>query len=273
MPQPEFQEGFFKQIDSHRLWCDLLDLVPDIAFFMKDQSGRFIMQNRRACEYCRVATESETLGKRDHDFYPRDRADIYVAGDHRVMRTGLAIINELAPAPEAAGSESLIVYSKLPVRNRSGEIIGVLGLHREIHTQTPNPSTYGRFLPALERMHRHFAEPLRLPHLAKLAGLSCSQFERGFRRLFQTPPRRYLIQVRVRAACRLLEESNRTICDIALETGFFDHSHFVRSFKATMGLSPKTYRLKHFGNTAVSQGQTKASIRIHRAKPQRRVKG
>ena len=190
---------------------------------------------------------------------------MYLAGDRRVMTSGQPIINEVAPAPEAAGSDRLIVYSKLPVRDRRGRIIGVLGLHREIQNKSLLPQPYGRFLPAIEHIHRHYAEPLRLPQLAAFAGLSRSQFERSFRRLFQIPPRRYLLQVRVHAACRLLEQTDRTMCDIAQETGFFDHSHFARTFQQIMGVTPKTYRRRHFGLGAEGK-RTKASARPTPAK-------
>lgn len=241
------QQRFLSRCDDLQLWRSLLDLIPDIAFFLKDRQGRFVMQNRRACEYCRVSSEEETLGKTDYDFYPKDRADLYVDGDRRVMATGKPIVNEIAPAPEDAGSDRLIVYSKLPVRDRRGRIIGVLGLHREIQNKSALPQPFGRFLPAVQHIHRHYAEPLRLPLLASLSGLSRSQFERSFRRLFQIPPRRYLLQVRVHAACRLLEQTDRTTCDIAQETGFFDHSHFARTFRQVMGVTPRQYRLRHFG--------------------------
>jgi transcriptional regulator GlxA family with amidase domain len=53
------------------------------------------------------------------------------------------------------------------------------------------------------------------------------------------------LRVRVNAACRLLADPERKTTDIALETGFYDHSHFSRTFRRIMGLPPKTYRQQH----------------------------
>ena len=81
--------------------------------------------------------------------------------------------------------------------------------------------------------------------LAKMAGVSQSQFERRFNRIFGTTPYEYLLRVRIAAARALLENSERTIADIACETGFYDHSHFTRTFKRIVGISPGRYRAIH----------------------------
>jgi len=101
--QPEqFKARFLRQIGGFQPFQQLLDLLPDVAFFMKDRKGRFVMQNRRSLEYCHVELEAETLGKTDYDYWPVDRAAMYVAGDRQVMATGNPIINAIAPAPEEA---------------------------------------------------------------------------------------------------------------------------------------------------------------------------
>ena len=128
MKPERFQKEFLARIGDWAPFRHLLDLVPDVAFFMKDRTGRFVMQNRRACEFCQANHERETLGKTDYDFFPKDRAALYVQGDQEVMQNGRPIINAMAPAPE--NSDKMIVYSKVPVNGRDGRIIGVAGIHR-----------------------------------------------------------------------------------------------------------------------------------------------
>ena len=239
------QQDFLKRMDWHGTFGPLLDLLPDVAFFMKDLEGRFVMHNRRACEYCHAASEEETLGKTDFDFWPPDRARSYIESDWRVMTTGQPILNAIAAAPEEAGSENLILYSKVPVRDRNGKIIGLAGFHRELGKKGTAPFSYGRMGEALHTMHQRHAENLRTEDLAATAALSKSQFNRKFRKLFGTTPREYLLRVRVNAACRLLETADLTITAISLETGFFDHSHFTRIFHRMMGVTPGEYRHRH----------------------------
>jgi AraC-like DNA-binding protein len=216
-----------------------------VAFFMKDREGRFILQNRRSCEYCRVATDNETIGKTDYDFYPHDRATMYVEGDQQVMRTGVPIINAIAPAPEEEGSDRLIIYSKYPLYDREGKIIGLAGIHREVEGTRATPKSYGRLSRAVQHIHAHYNQPLSAGNLATMVGISQSQFERLFRRLFGANPSQYLLRVRVNAASRLLAETSKSITDIALETGFYDHSHFSRTFSRLMGMAPLAYRKRH----------------------------
>ena len=223
----------------------LLDLLPDVAFFMKDRRGRFVMHNRRGYEYCQVSSELETIGKTDHDFYPKDRADLYVEGDRQVMRTGIPIINALAPAPEREGSDKLIIYSKVAVRDGRGRIIGIAGIHREVEGMRTPPKSYGRLSRAVEHLHKHYAEPITTRQLATMAGISNSQFDRLFRKLFGSTLRRYLLLTRVHAACRLLSQTDEGITDIALTLGFYDHAHFTRTFSKFMGIAPFAYRKQH----------------------------
>ncbi len=245
MNHERFQERFLSRIGDLRPFQQLLDLLPDVAFFMKDRQGRFVMHNRRTREYCRAVSEAGILGRTDFDFFPRDRAASYVAGDRQVMETGDPIINAIGPAPEEAGSDRLIIYSKVPVRDRRGRIIGVAGIHREIEGLHAPPGKFGRLSRAVRMMHERFAEPLSSPKLAAVAGLSRSQFDRLFLRLFGATPHEYLLHVRVEAACRLLAGTDRKCTDIALDTGFYDHSHFSRLFQRIMGESPQTYRQRH----------------------------
>ena len=242
MDTPQLQQEFFEKMDWRGTFGPLLDLLPDVAFFMKDLEGRFVMHNRRACEFCRVASEEETLGKTDFDFWPPDRARSYVEGDRRVMSTGQPILNAIAAAPEEAGSENLILYSKVPVRDRSGKIIGMAGIYRALDKKGTAPSAYGRMGEALHTMHMRHAENLQMVDLAAAASLSKSQFNRKFSRMFGTTPREYLLRVRTNAACRLLETTDLTVTAIALQTGFFDHSHFTRAFSRKFGVSPRGER-------------------------------
>jgi AraC-like DNA-binding protein len=240
---------FLRRVGDSRFLQQLLDLLPDVAFFMKDRKGRFIMHNRRALEYCHAELEAETIGKTDFDFWPRDRAEMYIAGDKQVMDTGNPIINAIAPAPEEAGSDRLIIYSKVPVRDRRGRIIGIAGTHREVDGLRAPNTNFGRLSRAVQHLHQKFSEPISTSQLAVIAGFSRSQFERVFHRLFGTSPMDYLLRVRVNAACRKLETTDHKCTDIALECGFYDHSHFSRMFQRFMGMPPQAYRQRHIPRT------------------------
>ena len=240
MKKTGVREAFFERLDPTHQPLALFDLLPDVSFFVKDRLGRFVALNRRGCEYCGVVTESDAIGKTDHDFFPKPRADEYRDDDEKVMRTGKPILNRIESAPEDAGSPRLVTTSKIPLRDRRGRVIGVAGFSRQI--ERIQSGTADSLAEVVEYLHKHFHENVGTEHLAKMAGLSVSHFERRFRLAFGSSPRQYLIRVRIENAARLLRETQQSITEIAQSCGFYDHAHFSRSFQRVMNLSPSRYR-------------------------------
>lgn len=86
------------------------------------------------------------------------------------------------------------------------------------------------------------ARPWSNPELARIAAMSTESFIRKFRRWTGETPIRYVQQVRVREACRLLTDSETSIEEIATQAGFPDRYYFSRVFKKHTGRSPAAYR-------------------------------
>ena len=70
-----------------------------------------------------------------------------------------------------------------------------------------------------------------------------------FMRIIGVRPGKYIIQQRLNAACRHLENTDLGIHDIAMATGFCDQSHFTKIFKRERGITPGEYRRKHRAET------------------------
>lgn len=224
-----------------------MDLVPGLSFFVKDRDGRFMALNQRGCEYCGVASEEEAIGQTDHDFFPRSRADEYRADDLAVIQSGEPIINRIEGAPETAGSPRLVLTTKIPLRDQKGDVIGVAGFSRAVEqTRSPNDSVAG-FSAVIAHLQSRYDEALKTQDLARISGLSVSQFERKFRDLFGTSVRKYLTRIRIENATEMLLQTRLPITAIALRTGFYDHAHFSRTFKKQMQCSPGEYRQRHQG--------------------------
>ena len=99
----------------------------------------------------------------------------------------------------------------------------------------------------LEHVRDYYANPIEIKELATLMHLSVSQFERRFRKVFQISPLKHIMNVRIRAGSLLLTTTHDTIASIALDCGFYDHSHFTRNFRKLKGLSPRDYRKQYEG--------------------------
>src|SRR3954451_8447154 len=99
-----------------------------------------------------------------------------------------------------------------------------------------------RMLRARDAMDLHFAEPLDIPALAKIAYVSEAHFIRTFRETFGETPHRYLQRRRVERAMFMLRETELSVSEICLEVGFNSLGTFSRTFRDVVGEPPTTYR-------------------------------
>jgi AraC-like DNA-binding protein len=113
-------------------------------------------------------------------------------------------------------------------------------LARRHHDVNRSGSKVGQRAKAIIDMR--YAEPLKIGDLAASAFLSIGHFTEVFRAEVGCAPREYLGQVRIRAAQRLLLESDLTVAMIAARTGFHDPAYFTRFFRQEIGLSPSEFR-------------------------------
>ncbi len=90
-------------------------------------------------------------------------------------------------------------------------------------------------------MEEHFAGHICLEEICRCAGLSKSALLRAFTRSKGVSPYRYLENIRVSEAKKLLE-AGLSPADVALRSGFSDQSHFTNYFTRFIGLSPGAYR-------------------------------
>ena len=87
----------------------------------------------------------------------------------------------------------------------------------------------------------HYAERISLDQICRCAGLGKSTLLRAFAREKGITPYRYLENIRVNEAKRLLSQGMSPL-DAAMRTGFSDQSHFTNYFSSFIGLSPGVYR-------------------------------
>lgn len=101
---------------------------------------------------------------------------------------------------------------------------------------------------ATERMGRvydyifnHFREEISLDAIASVACLSPEAFCRYFKRNTRKTFSRFLVEVRIGNACKLLQENKLSIHQISVHCGFNNLSYFNRKFKALMQKTPAEY--------------------------------
>jgi AraC-like DNA-binding protein len=86
-----------------------------------------------------------------------------------------------------------------------------------------------------------YSEHLSLDDIVSESGLPRYRFLRLFKRETGLSPHEFLIRCRIEKAIECLSQG-KPLIETAIETGFFDQSHFCRHFKRVTGQSPSSYR-------------------------------
>ena len=89
-------------------------------------------------------------------------------------------------------------------------------------------------------LEAEYARTVTISELAREAGLSTFHLIRVFRASFGLPPYKYLEQVRIQQARRLIR-LGFPLTHVVHATGFSDQSHLTRYFKRIVGVTPGTY--------------------------------
>lgn len=95
---------------------------------------------------------------------------------------------------------------------------------------------------AISYISRHFSAPISLEEVAEHVHLNASYFSSLFKQSTGSSFKEYLTMIRIEESKRLLANTDYTVIDIAVATGFEDQSYFSKVFKKYTGLTPKQYR-------------------------------
>ena len=115
----------------------------------------------------------------------------------------------------------------------------------EIQWQSNTPAAV---VETVRYVEDHFACPLFIPQLARMANLSVEALARSFKRYQGETIGRFIAKVRVREAAHLLMHTDTRIEEVAEQTGFPNRAYLSRVFKRTTGESPAGFRRRHAVN-------------------------
>jgi AraC family transcriptional regulator len=116
---------------------------------------------------------------------------------------------------------------------------------------------------AVELLHEHLDGELKLATLADECRLSVSHFARSFRRSFGTSAHSYMILQRVEIAKVLLSETNNSLVEVAVQTGFSDQAAFTRAFAKVVGATPAKWRREHSRRRSIVEIPKHQFLRPH----------
>ena len=99
----------------------LINAVPD-GLFLKDTKSRFILGNRAVAEIMGLDDPSELEGKTDHDFYPREVADGFLADERAVLENNAPLVDKFEPQHRGGVERWLSVTKNARLSTRPGQL-------------------------------------------------------------------------------------------------------------------------------------------------------
>jgi PAS domain S-box-containing protein len=123
-----------KLFNERLLLRTIIDKIPD-AIYVKDTNVRKILANKADYTNCGFDSEEEVLGKSDFDVYPKEIAEQFFANDQKILKQEETTLNSLEKLTKKNGETLWLNTTKLPLHNKEGESIGIIGIGRDITHQ------------------------------------------------------------------------------------------------------------------------------------------
>lgn len=124
--------------EEQRYWkerdfvVDLVKQLPSFVFW-KDKNSVYLGCNDLFAQSAGLSTPDEIIGKTDYDLpWEKYQSDLYRADDQQVITTKIPKLNIEEPQTLPDGKQIILLTSKVPLLNKTGEVIGVLGIYTDI---------------------------------------------------------------------------------------------------------------------------------------------
>lgn len=116
--------------NSKELLSNMVDAIPDMLW-MKDPAGKYLLCNRQF-EKLVKKSKSQIIGLTDYDLFPKEKADFYEKRDRIAIENKKTTANEESAEYTADGYSIWVETLKTPLFGKRDELIGVLGIGRDI---------------------------------------------------------------------------------------------------------------------------------------------
>jgi len=155
----------------------LMDNVLDAIYF-KDRQSRFTRVNRYQAARFGIASPALAVGRTDFDFFTDEHAAQALSDEQEIIRTGQPLVNVEEKETLPNGQFRWVSTTKVPLRDRQGNILGTFGISRDITERKKVEE---------QLQHRAFYDPLTdLPNRALFLDRLQHLFHRA-RRSFGNP--------------------------------------------------------------------------------------
>lgn len=251
----------------------------EIIFVEKSYGIRFMgnhIGNFNDGDLMFISSNLPHVWKNDKDFYQGNKnlfVDVYVIHFREdALKEGFFDLPELTFIKKlfVLGTQGVLISGKdhKKISELVKEVVNSTGINRLIlflktidaiakteeyellsspgFVNTMNSLDTDRLNKVMNFITENYTEEVNIEEIAKLANLSISSFCRYFKSRTRKTFSRFLNEVRILNACKLLITSDKTITQICYSIGYNNISHFNRQFKIITGLTAKEYQKIYF---------------------------
>jgi len=193
-----------------------------------------------------IQFREDLLGKEIWELYEMRKVKLMLLKS----RQGLKILHE-------SKKEIAELMKEMTGQTGAWQLISLLSLlhkiaeSRDLKTLTTETFSASLVEMGAERIHavfayifENFSEEITLHEIAEVANLSPTAFCRYFKSHTNRTFSLFLIETRIRHACKLMLKEDLNLSDVAFKSGFNNPSYFTKQFKKLMGVTPFEYRKK-----------------------------
>jgi len=233
---------FLQQLSPPFTGEELFDQLSDVVYFLKDAHGAYMVVNSTLVARCQARDKRALLGRRASEVLRPPLGQQFEEQDRHVLRTGRPLISQLELHIHPDGQTGWCLTTKLPLRDRAGAIVGLVGVSQDLRLPQREGREYEQVARAVKYAESRLAERPSVTELAAVAKMSVYQLDRRMRGVFGLSTGQWLAKLRIDAARQLLRGTSDAISAVALAAGYSDQSAFTRHFRKATGLTPTEYR-------------------------------
>jgi PAS domain S-box-containing protein len=111
-----------------------LEMTPDL-FYCKDLASKYILANPALAALTGQSDPDQLMGKTDFEFFPRELALRYFTDEQAMLQISKAIEGQEEPSIDSQGKRHTLLTTKRPLKNHRGEVMGLIGIGRDITEQ------------------------------------------------------------------------------------------------------------------------------------------
>jgi AraC family transcriptional regulator len=194
--------------------------------------GKFLLLN----------LETDFVSQLAHETIHSDRVELvpqFATTDPLIQQIGLALKADLE-----SGSSFGSLYAEALGTALAVHLLKNYGTCRPQFSNAPKELDRDQLQRSISYIHAHLEQRLTLQEIAAVTGMSQYYFSRLFKQSMGVTVHQYVTQQRIERAKQLLKLRQLPLAEIAIRCGFADQSHFTKSFRKLVGVSPKVYQEK-----------------------------